>query len=180
MLIWVTADHLLHVPNAQPPLPSDWEVHPTHPVHTFSYYLAPLWDQGFRQRAEEIAAGKRRGTERRAGCQAQRGRVPQELKQKLKKSKGAKSLLQELEEEIRTFVKEWERRQMADDGKSEVEMESENEEIVFVGRNSMLSVEQRNSAEEQLQREKLVFDSLADDHGASFGYVTGSSVLEAC
>jgi hypothetical protein len=37
-----------------------------------------------------------------------------------------------------------------------------------------LSDEQRTSAEAQLQREKLVFDSLADDHGASFGYVVYS------
>lgn len=161
-------DHLLHVPNAQPPLPSDWEVHPTHPVHAFSYYLAPLWDQGFRQRAEEVAAGKRREAERRAGFQEQKGRVPQELRQKLKKSKGAKSLLQELEEEIRTFVEEWE---SAEQGKSGLEVDSEDEEIVFVGRNGTLSDEQLHSAEEQLQKEKLVFDSLADDHGASFGYV---------
>ena len=146
-------------------------MHPTHPVHTFSYYLAPLWDQGFRQRAEEIAARKKGEVERRAGFQEQRGRVPQELRQKLKKSKGAKSLLQELEEEIRTFVKEWERKQRTKEGKSQVTMESEDEEIVFVGRNNTLSDEQRNSAEEQLQREKLIFDSLADDHGASFGYV---------
>jgi hypothetical protein len=143
-------------------------VHPTHPVHAFSYYLAPLWDQGFRQRAEEVAAEKKKGAERRAGFREQKGRVPQELRQKLKKSKGAKSLLQELEEEIRTFVKEWERAQQ---GKSEPEVDSEDEEIVFVGRNGTLSDEQRKSAEEQLQREKLVFDSLADDHGASFGYV---------
>lgn len=159
-------DHLLHVPNAQPPLPSDWEVHPTHRVQAVSYYLAPLWDQGLRLRAEEVAAMKRREVERRNGFQEQRGRVPQELRQKLKKSKGAKSLLQELEEEVRTFVREWEGRQ-----KDEVEVDSEDEEIVFVGRNGTLSDEQRMSAEEELEREKLVFDSLADDHGASFGYV---------
>jgi hypothetical protein len=167
-------DHLLHVPNAQPPLPSDWEVRPTHPVRAFSYYLAPLWDHGFRQRAEETAAGKRREADKKAGFQEQRGRVPQELRQKLKRSKGAKSLLQELEEEIRTFVKEWEMRQKAEEGKSDLEMDSEDEEIVFVGRNGVLSDEQRTSAEAQLQREKLVFDSLADDHGASFGYVVYS------
>jgi hypothetical protein len=163
------ADHLLHVPNAQPPLPSDWEVHPTHPVHTISYYLAPLWEQGLRRRAEEAAAGKKREAERRSGVQGQRGRVPQELRQKLKKSKGAKSLLQELEEEVRTFVREWERRQRREDGKAEMELDSEDEEIVFVGRDGTMSDEQRKSAEEVLEREKLVFDSLADDHGASFG-----------
>lgn len=145
-------------------------MHPTHPVRPFAYYLAPLWDQGFRKRAEEAAAGKRRDAERRAGFEEQKGRVPQELRQKLKKSKGAKSLLQELEEEVRAFVKEWET-QRAEEGRSEVEIDSEDEEIVFVGRNGVLSDDQRKSAEEQLQKEKLVFDSLADDHGASFGYV---------
>lgn len=154
------ADHLLHVPNAQPPLPSDWEVHPTHPVHAFSYYLAPLWDQRYRQRAEEVAAGKRKDAERRAGFQEQKGRVPQELRQKLKKSKGAKSLLQELEEEIRTFLKEWERENRAK-SESEMEIDSDEEEIVFIGRNRM--------SEQQLLRERLIFDSLADDQAASFG-----------
>jgi hypothetical protein len=163
------ADHLLHVPNAQPPLPSDWEVRPTHPVHTISYYLAPLWEQGLRRRAEEAAAEKKREAERRSGAQGQRGRVPQELRQKLKRSKGAKSLLQELEEEVRSFVREWERTQRREEGKAETELDSEDEEIVFVGRNGTMSDEQRKSAEEVLEREKLVFDSLADDHGASFG-----------
>jgi len=32
-----------------------------------------------------------------------------------------------------------------------------------------MSDEQRQMVEEQLEREKLIFDSLADDHGASFG-----------
>ena len=79
-------DRLLHVPNAQPPLPSDWEVHPTYPVHTVPYYLAPLWDAGVRHRAEEIAEEKKRLTSKRSGVEEQKGRVPQELRQKLKKS----------------------------------------------------------------------------------------------
>ncbi|KAH8593509.1 R3H-associated N-terminal domain-containing protein [Bisporella sp. PMI_857] len=159
-------DHLLHVPNAQPPLPSDWEVRPTYPVHTVPYYLAPLWDSGVRRRAEEIATAKKQATLKKSGVQEQKGRVPQELRQKLKKAKGAKTLLQELEEDVRKFVREWERK-MAEG--QEVEMDSEDEEIVFVGRNGTMSDEQRKTVEEELKREKLVFDSLADDHGASFG-----------
>jgi hypothetical protein len=171
-------DRLLHVPNAQPPLPSDWEVHPTYPVHTVPYYLAPLWESGVRHRAEEIAAAKKLSSTKKAGFQTdeQKGRVPAELKQKLKKSKGAKSLLQDLEEEVRTFVREWERKERSlKEGKEEdaegFELDSEDEEIVFVGRNGTMSDEQRKMVEEELEREKLVFDSLADDHGASFGYV---------
>jgi len=165
------ADRLLHVPNVQPPLPSDWAVHPTYPVHTVPYYLAPLWEKGVRHRAEEAAAAKKRELEKRNGIQGQKGRIPQDLRQKLKKSKGAKTLLQDLEEEVRNFVREWERKQSLENGNDEPEIDSEDEEIVFVGRNGTMSDEQRKTVEEELEREKLVFDSLADDHGASFGYV---------
>ncbi|RDW80570.1 hypothetical protein BP5796_05268 [Coleophoma crateriformis] len=161
-------DRLLHVPNAQPPLPSDWEVRPTYRVHTVPYYLAPLWENGVRHRAEEIAAAKKAGAEKRAGIKDQKGRVPQELRQKMKKAKGAKTLLQELEEEVRNFVRDWDRKsKMLDD--EDAALDSEDEEIVFIGRNGTMSDEQRKTVEEELEREKLVFDSLADDHGASFG-----------
>ena len=165
-------DRLLHVPNAQLPLPSDWEVRPTYPVHTVPYYLAPLWEKGVKHRAEEIAAAKKVDADKRKGIEGEKGRVPQELRQKLKKSKGAKSLLQDLEEEVRKFVREWERKQMRGEDEEEREIDSEDEEIVFVGRNGLMSDEQRERVEEELEREKLVFDSLADDHGASFGYVS--------
>jgi len=154
-------DRLLHVPNAQPPLPSDWEVHPTYPVHTVPYYLAPLWENGVRHRAEEIAAAKSLSKTQRA---EQKGRVPAELRQKLKKAKGAKSLLQDLEEEVRAFVREWEKKNCPE----EIEMDSEDEEIVFVGRNVM-SDEQRTLVEEELEREKLVWESAVGDQGGSFG-----------
>ena len=36
------------------------------------------------------------------------GRVPRELREKLKKARGAKALLQDLEEEVRRFVAAWE------------------------------------------------------------------------
>jgi len=158
-------DRLLHVPNVQPPLPSDWEVHPTYPVHSVPYYLAPLWDAGIRHRAEEAAASKKSRAEKKSGVDEQKGRIPQELRQKLKKAKGARSLLQELEEEVRKFVQEYDEKNT----RAEPDFDSDDEEIVFVGRNGIMSDEQRETVEEQLEREKLVFDSLADDHGASFG-----------
>lgn len=137
-------------------------------MHTVPYYLAPLWESGVRRRAEEAAASKKNKGMKKSGVQEQKGRVPQELRQKMKKAKGAKTLLQELEEEVRAFVREWE----AGMGKlDEVEMDSEDEEIVFVGRNGAMSDEQRETVEEELEREKLVFDALIDDNGASFGYV---------
>ena len=170
-------DHLLHVPNAQPPLPSDWQVHSTSPIRNIPYYLAPLWENGVRHRAEEIAAEKKLAATQRTGLSGNdtKGRVPQELRQKLKKSKGAKTLLQELEGEIRNFVRDYERKERLRMGKrakeeeEEEQVDSEDEEIVFVGRNGTMSDEQRKTVEEELEREKKVFDSLADDHGASFG-----------
>jgi hypothetical protein len=140
------------------------------------YYLAPLWDAGVRHRAEELSAAKKANGAKKAGLGAQgdeKGRIPQELRQKLKRSKGAKSLLQDLEEEVRQFLREWERKkERLGRGGKECELDSEDEEIVFVGRNGTMSDEQRKRVEEELEREKLVFDSLADDHGASFGYVS--------
>lgn len=144
------------------------------------YHLAPLWDAGVRHRAEELAASKKRAAAKRAGIDGDgdglKGRVPQDLKIRMKKSKGAKTLLQELEEEIRAFVHEWDEKESR---KAEPEVDSEDEEIVFVGRNGTMSDEQREIVEEELEREKLIFDSLADDPGASFGYVA-SSVVSLC
>lgn len=169
----IRTDRLLHIPNIQPPLPTDWEVHATHPVHTVPYYLAPLWDAGVRHRAEELAAARKRSAGVGVHEREQKGRIPQELRQKLKKSKGAKTLLQGLEEEIRAFVKEFEQKEAAERAEREEVnvIDSEDEEIVFIGRNGTMSDEQRKTVEEELEREKLVFDSLADDQGATFGYV---------
>ncbi|TAQ91613.1 hypothetical protein B7494_g123 [Chlorociboria aeruginascens] len=159
-------DRLLHVPNVQLPLPSDWEVHPTYPVHTVPYYLAPLWDAGLRAHSESLAASKSKAAKTKTGVKEEKGRVPAELRQKLKKAKGAKSLLQDLEEEVRKFVREWEGKKKEGE---EVELDSEDEEIVFVGRDGGMSDETRKKVEEELQREKLVWDSRVDDKGASFG-----------
>jgi hypothetical protein len=137
------------------------------------YYLAPLWDAGVRHRVEEAAAAKKAKIAKKVGLDVNReekGRIPVELRRRLKKSKGAKSLLQDLEEEVRRFVQEWDRKKEKLARKSEEwELDSEDEEIVFVGRNGTMSDEQRRAVEEELEREKLIFDSLADDHGASFG-----------
>ena len=101
------------------------------------------------------------------------GKIPRELREKLKKAKAAKGLLKDLEEQVRLFVKKWE-----DQTKQigEHELDSEDEEIVFVGRNGQmndmpsspkLSLDESDAKRDQ----RLVFDSLASDQGASFGYV---------
>lgn len=52
-----------------------------------------------------------------------------------------------------------------------LELDSEDEEIVFVGRDGGMSDEQRKTLEEELEREKLVWEGLENDKGASFGFV---------
>ena len=173
-LISCAADRLLSNPHAQPPLPSDWEVRPTYPVHAVPYFLAPLWDAEMEARSAARKSKGRQAVKTAAGKEEEAAaKVAKELREKLKKARGAKGLLQDLEEEVRRFVERWEEKEkdLARDGM--VEPDSEDEEIVFVGRNGQMSdMQSPRSSRELLPKEKLVFDSLADDHGASFGYVS--------
>ncbi|KAI4101451.1 MAG: hypothetical protein L6R37_004926 [Teloschistes peruensis] len=168
-------DRLLNNPWAQPPLPSDWEVHPTYPKHSVPYYLAPLWDA-------HVAAKKGADVHNRATQKkherpaAGDSKVPKELREKLKKTKAAKGLLQDLEEQVRNFIKQWEDKNKKPASASKPELDSDDEEIVFIGRNGQMhDVPQSPHAarddfdEDDIRRDKLVFDSSADDHGASFG-----------
>lgn len=185
MYICRATDRLLHVPNAQPPLPSDWEVRPTWTVHHVPYYLAPLWDLRAEERSRSSASKKPTSTS------SEFGRVPQELKAKLKKSKGARTLLQELELEVRKFVREYESgmkgerwdEQTGDtetETETETEGDSEDEEIVFIGRNGRMSDEARARVERVLEREKKVWEGDVNDRGAGFGYVPFVSFIYFC
>ncbi|TVY13712.1 hypothetical protein LARI1_G008233 [Lachnellula arida] len=179
-------DRLLHVPNAQPPLPSDWEVRPTWTVHHVPYYLAPLWDLRAEERSRSSASKKSTST---SSTPSEFGRVPQELKAKLKKSKGARTLLQELELEVRKFVREYEsgmngerwEEQTGDtetETETETEGDSEDEEIVFIGRNGRMSDEARARVERVLEREKKVWEGDVNDRGAGFGRWLVHSIAE--
>lgn len=170
------SDRLLNNPWVQPPLPSDWEVHPTYPKHVVPYYLAPLWDQDMSARAG-VEKKKRESAREQAEAKDEgAGKVPRELREKLKKAKAAKGLLRDLEEQVRLFVKDWED-QTKDVG--EHELDSEDEEIVFVGRNGQMNdtppSPKTDFDESDAERDqRLVFDSLANDQGASFGWVVVS------
>ena len=159
---------------------SDWEIHPTHPKHTVPYYLAPLWDQDLATRAD-IEKRKREAARKQAQASDESaGEIPRELREKLKKAKAAKGLLKDLEEQVRVFVRAWEDKAAKKD-KEEPELDSEDEEIVFVGRNGQMndmppSPKSRNLDETDIERDRLVFDSLANDQGASFGYVSLATV----
>jgi len=159
----------------QPPLPSDWEVRPTYPVHSVPYFLAPLWDAGVAARVAERKAQAKKAAQTAASPeQKAASKITKEVREKLKRARGAKGLLQDLEQEVRKFVEKWEERdrKLVRDGM--VDPDSEDEEIVFVGRNGQMSdmpVPEIPSEEGELRHYHLVFDSLENDQGAGFGYV---------
>ena len=103
------------------------------------------------------------------------GNIPKELRGKLKKAKAAKGLLQDLEEQIRKFVQTWEEKAKAAEPEEPHLVDSEDEEIVFVGRNGQMndmppSPNSKRTKNIEAIKDQLVFDSPADDQGASFGY----------
>lgn len=171
-------DRLLHLPNVEPPTPADWDVRPTYPVHHVPYQLAQFWDQKgtVRERAEQrrsaLASG---GPSQRTAPVV--GKVPRDLHTKAKRTPAVKSWLRVLEEPVRQFlvdraVVEVEE---SDDGSL---LDSEDEEIVFVGRNGSMTdargwKEAQRETKEEVLRQGMVLDSLGDDESASFKYVSG-------
>lgn len=115
------------------------------------------------------------------GAGKERTRVPRELRQTLKRAKGARGLLQELELEIRKFVDEWQKRSNEGSGRQEkadahVGIDSEDEEIVFVGRNGSMSDRPPSTQKimddpPKRDHHKLILDSPAHDRGGAFRYV---------
>ncbi|EFX05445.1 uv-damaged DNA-binding protein [Grosmannia clavigera kw1407] len=112
-------DRLLHVPNAQPPLPSDWEVRPTHPVHYgLPYHLAQYWDKGLRQHVNETRAAaavlrRRQVVAQQAGTSMEKsgktenmrvGTITRELRATAKKTPAVKTWVRVLEEPVRAFL----------------------------------------------------------------------------
>ncbi|KAK0124824.1 hypothetical protein ONS96_008705 [Cadophora gregata f. sp. sojae] len=183
-------DNLLHNPHITPPLPSDWAPSATHRVRHIPYYLAPLWDAGIAHRASERAAHSSPSSihAKRSGIIEEKGRVPADLKNKLKKAKGAKTLLQELEGEVRAFVRDFERAERVREAKlagkmsglggnqdkdEDALLDSEDEEIVFIGRDKdgkgiTMSDEVKDVVEEELQREKIVYEGLEGSPSGGF------------
>lgn len=145
------------------------------------YYLAPLWDAKIATRALDERQKNKSGEKRQTAEEQSADKVPKELRGKLKKAKAAKGLLQDLEEQVRAFVKSWEEK-MKKTQHDEPEMDSEDEEIVFVGRNGQMNdmpptPNSKKGKSEGPSKDQLLFESLASDQGASFGWVVlhGSS-----
>ena len=121
--------------------------------------------------AHAVVEKERRDTarQRAQALDESSGKIPRELREKLKKAKAAKGLLKDLEEQVRFFMVKWEN-QAKEEKKRQVELDSEDEEIVFVGRNGQMS-DWPPKSKTGMERDRLIFDSLANDRGASFGYV---------
>jgi hypothetical protein len=172
-------DRLLSNPWAQQPLPSDWEVQPTYPRRVVPYYLAPLWDAAeFQRSIEEKMKGKSKKNNHARGSRGHvspaeeaASNVPKEVRARLKRARAAKGLLQDLEEQVRMFLQKWGGKEVRcrEDGLHDVD--SEEEEIVFVGRNGVMhdSPGRKEKYHQEVGREKMLFEGMADDKGASFG-----------
>ena len=164
-------DRLLNNPHAEPPTPRDWEVHPTHRVKHVPYYVAPLWDAGLRRQQNErkaAANAQKAATKTVATNPTTPGVVPKELREKLKRSRGAKGLLMDLEGEVRKFVEDWEEKERrAEKDGLPADPDSEDDEIVFVGRNGQTREQTRN--EDRIKRELMLFETPEGDLGGSFG-----------
>lgn len=115
--------------------------------------------------------GRRQG--KRAGispAEEAASNVPKEVRAQLKHARAAKGLLQDLEEEVRAFLQRWNEKDAKSREIGLADVDSEEEEIVFVGRNGQMhDTPTGDKAFEGLQREKLVFDGRVDDRGAGFG-----------
>ncbi|KAB5532774.1 R3H-associated N-terminal domain-containing protein [Coniochaeta sp. 2T2.1] len=160
-------DRLLHLPNVEPPTPADWDVRPTYPVHHIPYQLAAFWDQKGTVRERVAASGSERSSKRTTGV----GKVPRDLHTKAKRTPAVKSWLRVLEEPVRQFLVD----NRAQKGESDTsELDSEDEEIVFVGRNgSMTDAREWKKAHRErkgreVQRGMVVEDDGADEESASF------------
>jgi hypothetical protein len=151
-------------PHAQPPLPIDWEVRPTHPVQSVPYALASLWDA---RRAEEERKARKSRKQKDPLHSETLGHVPKALKDKLKRSRGAKGLLQDLEEEVRQFLQNC---KYGDNKQEETHHESDeyfdHDDYVMVSKSPQRS---RSSSLEilEIQKEKLLFSSSLDEDASA-------------
>jgi hypothetical protein len=160
-------DRLLHIPNVEPPTPADWDVRPTHPVRHIPYQLAQFWDQK--------GAVRDRVAQRKAAFTPTVGKVPRDLHTKAKRTPAVKSWLRVLEEPVRQFLVAAGRDD--DESDSSSSLDSEDEEIVFVGRNGSMTDARgwKKARREKKDREPqpgMVLDSLGDDESSSFKYVS--------
>ncbi|QUC19915.1 uncharacterized protein UV8b_04156 [Ustilaginoidea virens] len=185
-------DRLVGVPNVQPPLPADWEVHPTHRVHHVPYQLAQFWDRGVGRRVDDRAArlqAARKKQQLKTGTATGLGvgEVPRDLRETAKRTPAVRNWVRVLEEPVRRFLREEHRRRQPSAQRQQApasmdaagsEVDSDDEEIVFVGRDKAM---RELRAKKQLRHRKaagqanhqaldsgVVFDSFGDGESAAF------------
>jgi hypothetical protein len=152
-------------------MPTDWEIHPTHPVHHIPYQVAQFWEKGVRDR---VAA---RGSRNKKVPEV--GRVSRELRDTAKRTPALKGWVRLLEEPVRRFVAERYYGNKESPSDEEDDMDSEDEEIVFVGRQGgMIEGKKawkkatrqaaRGKGSQTEQESGLVIDSLGDGESGAF------------
>ncbi|KAH6895727.1 R3H-associated N-terminal domain-containing protein [Thelonectria olida] len=180
-------DRLKDVPNVQPPLPTDWEVHPTHPVHHIPYQLAQFWDRGVRERVEGKtaklqAARKKQQLKTGSATGLGAGEIPRDLREASKRTPVVKTWVRALEEPVRNYLCDQLRREEElaheDVDSAAEQMDSDDEEIVFVGRNgAMRELQEKKTgrwrrARREVSQETvdsgMVFDSFGTDESAAY------------
>jgi hypothetical protein len=183
-LLCFLTDRLVGVPNAQPPLATDWDVRPTHPVKHVPYHVAAYWDRGVREWTTERTAAlcsARKMQQRRSGTATGigLGEVPRDLRESAKRRPAVRGWLRLIEEPVRRFLVEMRRveaggepRKHDKDEDFDDEVDSEDEEILFVGRRAAREQSQWKMAHREVGDQSIgrgiVFDSLGDDEVAAF------------
>ncbi|PHH69205.1 hypothetical protein CDD82_7921 [Ophiocordyceps australis] len=155
-------DRLIGVPNVQPPLPSDWQVHPTHQVHHIPYAMAESWDQGLAQCIQEKtsalkAARKRQQLKAGSATGIDVGEVPRDLRDMSKRSPVIRHWLRTLEEPLRQYLTAARLgRQGHQEPTNEPDLDSDEEEIIFRGRSRAIQqLKEKQAARLQLARRQL-------------------------
>lgn len=162
------------VPNAQPPQPSDYEVHPTHPIHHIPYAIATYWDRGLQKvsvnRALTAQASRKRSQlQRGTATGALAGEVPRDLREQTKRSPAVRSWVRALEEPIRSYMSK--SAAAGDKPGEESDADSGDEEIVFNGRQAAKDAGwkmARREVHKETVDSGMVLDSFGDDESASF------------
>lgn len=130
-------DRLMDNPHVQPPEPIDFEPRPTHPVQYVPYQVAAVWDARLRADVEAkkaVAARRKQKQTETLGDENVPGRVPRELFVRAKKIPAVKTWVRTLEEPVRKFLVD---REVAREAETDSD-DTEDEEIVFVGRNGSM------------------------------------------
>ncbi|KAI1209026.1 uncharacterized protein F4807DRAFT_461145 [Annulohypoxylon truncatum] len=170
--IFLFLDRLIHVPNAQPPEPYDWEPRPLYPVNHIPYQIAIAWDKRVRAEVEEkrAAAARRKQMQTRTlGDEHVTGRVPRELFQRAKKTPAMKTWVRSLEEPVRQYLVE--QQLVNEPTSSNSEDDTEDEEIVFVGRDGSMREgwkKAKRENQDKTEEEGMIFDALGNDADRAF------------